>query len=76
MTAKEMCKRNRVNIDKVIDWLERNVNKTGYLYFKVTAWDTVTAYFNKGYFANKPFAYFEMDKILKIIEMEGNNDAL
>ena len=57
----------REELNKVFDWLEENVNKTGWLEFRVTATDCITAYIksNKRLFAN-----FYARQILRVIDSE------
>lgn len=62
-------KMTREQLNKVFDWLEENINKSGWLEFKVTADNNITAYIegNKNTFAN-----FYTKQILKVINNEWN----
>lgn len=63
----------REELNKVFDWLEENMNKGGWLEFKVTADNNVTAYF-KG--SKKTFANFYTKQILKIINGEWTDETI
>lgn len=57
----------REELNKVFDWLEENMNKTGWLEFKVTADNNITAYIKGN---KKTFANFYTKQVLKIINNE------
>lgn len=52
-------------INKVFEWLEENMNKHDFYYFKMQDVNQITAYWK---IDNKPFAQFYVKPILKIIE--------
>ena len=69
-----MAKRmTREELNKVFDWLEENMNKTGWLEFKVTADNNITAYIKGN---KKTFANFYTKQILKIINGELGKEPI
>ena len=55
-------------INMVFNWLEKNANKDGLLYFRLSDHNQITAYFKEN---KKRFAQFYANRILQIIrEME------
>lgn len=63
----------REEMNKVFDWLEENMNKDGWLEFKVTADNNITAYI-KG--RKKTFANFYTKQVLKIINGEWPDETV
>lgn len=51
-------------INMVFNWLEENANKDGLLYFRLSDYNQITAYF-KG--TNRQFAHFYTNRVLQII---------
>ena len=62
---------NREEINMIFDWLEENVNKQNWYYFKLTDGNQITAYWKE---SDKIFAQFYTNRILELIEGEVNND--
>lgn len=56
---------NKDELNKVFDWLEENMNRQGFYYFKMKDDNQITAYWKVD---NKPFAQFYIKPILKLIE--------
>lgn len=56
---------SKEEINKVFNWLEENMNKQCFYYFKMTDRNQITAYWEVD---NKPFAQFYINQILKLIE--------
>ena len=58
-------------IESVFDWLEKNINKHGFYFFKLVDCNQITAYW---LIDKKPFAQFYIKPILKIIEEENKGE--
>lgn len=57
---------NREKLNEVFDWLEKNANKNGLLYFELTDYNVISGYFKTN---DHCFADFYINKILQAIEM-------
>lgn len=62
---------NREEINMIFDWLEENVNKQNWYYFKLTDGNQITAYWKE---SDKTFAQFYVKSILKCVESEVTDD--
>lgn len=56
---------NRDELNKIFNWLEKNMNKQNFYYFKMNEANQITAYWKVD---NKPFAQFYIKPILKLIK--------
>ena len=56
---------NREEINSIFDWLEENINKQNWYYFKLTDRNQITAYWKEN---DKTFAQFYTNRILELIE--------
>lgn len=56
-------------LNKVFDWLEKNANPNGILYFTLASKNIIIGHFKS---SNTAFAEFYVDKVLEIIEEEEN----
>ena len=63
---------NKEELNKVFDWLEENMNRQGFYYFKMQDGNQITAYWK---IDNRPFAQFYVKPILKLIkDIENENN--
>lgn len=58
-------------LEKVFNFLEKEMNKQGLFYFKLIDENNITAFFKE---TNKPFAQFYVKSILKCMESEVTDD--
>ena len=56
---------NKEELNMVFEWLEKNVNKQGFYYFKMCDCNQITAYWKVD---DKPFAQFYVKPILKLLK--------
>lgn len=63
---------NKEELNKVFDWLEENINKQGFYYFRMSEVNQITAYWR---IDKKPFAQFYIKPILKLIKEKENENS-
>ena len=58
-----------VDLNKVFEWLEKNINKQGLYYFRLTSHNQISAYLKCD---DSLFAQFFVSRILDFIKENGN----
>lgn len=56
-------------LEKVFEWLEKNINKQGIFYFKLTSHNQISAYLKCD---DSLFAQFFVSRILDFVKENGN----